>query len=154
MDPLLQEHKKVTAAGYLSVLLTAVTSFIGILNWLALRGLVIYLLGYYNVNPFSWQAIDYIMFISLGIGWLAYVYYSQFHFKKRALAGRVWKSFTRFLAVQLGLLFACGVPYFVLGSGNRPKDEWWLLASEGVGALVLTLLSIWLGRRASKASDR
>ncbi|WP_308638156.1 hypothetical protein [Paenibacillus silvisoli] len=155
MDPLLQEHKKETAAGYLSIALAIVVSVIGIFNWLALRGLVISLLGYYEVDPFAWQAIDYSMFISLGIGWLAYVYYSQFHFKKRALAGRVWSSFSAFVAVQAWLLFGCGLPYFILGGlENPPSDAWLLLVSEGSGALVLTIVSVWLGKNRAAAVDR
>ncbi|SEN95245.1 hypothetical protein [Paenibacillus sp. OV219] len=153
MDPLLQEHKKHALAGFLSVLLTAVVSLIGIVNWLSLRGLVIAFLGYFEVDPFKWQAIDYSLFIILGIGWLVFVYYSQYHFKKRVLSGGLWKSFTKVLSIQAWILFACGLPYLLAGMQSKLQSDWILIVVEGIGALVLSILSAALGKKAI-ASDQ
>ncbi|AZN41449.1 hypothetical protein [Paenibacillus albus] len=153
MDPLLREHKKHAMAGFLSVLLTGVVSIIGIVNWFSLRGLVIALLGYFKVDPFKWQAVDYSLLIILGIGWLVFVYFSQYLFKKHALTGGLWKSFTKLLSIQAWILFACGLPYLLTGMRSKLETDWILVAVEGVCALVFTILSAKLEKKAI-ASDQ
>ncbi|MBM7566052.1 hypothetical protein [Paenibacillus sacheonensis] len=148
MDPLLQEHRRQTAAGFLSVALTVVLSFIGIFDWLSMRGVVIDLLSYYGVDPYAWQAVEYGTFIVLGIVWLAFVYYCQHFLKMRALAGKLWVSFTKLFAIQLAVLFGCELIVFAIDEKKNLTEAWLLAAAEGICALALFLVSIALAKRA------
>ncbi|QHW31173.1 hypothetical protein GZH47_10110 [Paenibacillus rhizovicinus] len=148
MDPLLQEHRRQTLAGFLSVGLTVILSVLGIFDWLAIRGAAIDVFSYIGVDPYAWQAVEYGTFITLGIIWLAFVYYAQHYLKKRADAGRIWSSFTKLLAVQLAVLFLCEMIVFAMDRKKNPGDDWLLAAAEAVCALALFMVSVLIAKRA------
>ncbi|WNQ09483.1 hypothetical protein MJA45_17825 [Paenibacillus aurantius] len=136
MDPLL-EHRRRNSAALLSLAGAALASVLGLWNWLELRSLVLSLLAYNRVDPFSWKGIDNMTFLLFGILWLAYVFYSQHFLRTRIMRRRGWTAAARLLAVQLWLLLLCrGLP-MALGTAPAGGREVWL-ALTGLAALLLT----------------
>ncbi|QHT59629.1 hypothetical protein GXP70_06475 [Paenibacillus lycopersici] len=148
MDPLLQEHRRQTVAGFLSVALTVVLAALGIADWLAVRGAFIDLLSRAGVDPYAWQAVEYGTFITLGIIWLAYVYYAQHYLKQRADAGKIWAACAKLLAIQLALLFVCELAIYAMDGKKNATADWLLAAAEGLCAPVLFFVSAALAKRA------
>lgn len=147
MEPFREMKQKDTAAGFISVGLTIITSVLGIINWFQLRSLTLACLAYFNVKASSWQGIDNLTFLLLGIVWLAYVYYCQYFLKKKASAKQVLQAAAMLLAIQLGLLFICNLLSHVLL--NVPFESYmlYLLIIEGTATLFLSLFAVRAARQ-------
>jgi hypothetical protein len=146
MDPIHEMNQKHAAAGLISVGLTIVTSVLGIFNWLALRSLLLSLLAFLQVKPSAWQGIDNITFLLLGIIWLAYVYYSQYYLKKKAIAKQVLKAATRLLSLQMWVLFFSDLVSNLLFRASLVPSNMPVLLIEGSAALLLSFLAVMSAR--------
>jgi hypothetical protein len=136
MNPFHEEQKKKAAAGLISFGLTIVFSLLGIYNWMELRSLIITMLAVLKVDPYAWQGIDNLTFIMAGVGWLAYVFYSQYYLRKQALAGRVMPAVALLLACQLWLLvLSRGIPALF---GVMSKSHTLAITVEVAMALLMT----------------
>lgn len=137
MNPFYEEQRKRTAAGLVSFGFTTVLSLLGLYNWMELRTLIVTMLAVLKVDPYAWQGIDNMTFLMAGIGWLAYVFYSQFYLRKQALAKRLLPAAALLLACHLWLLVLCrGIPalFGVIGQSHALA-----MTIEGVMAFLLTL---------------
>jgi len=150
MDPFLKENKRQMAAGLLSAGMAVVTGALGIFNWLAMRSFLLSLLAYFRVDPFAWKGIDNFLFLLMGLGWLAYVYFSQHCLKKGILAGHGWKSLTLLLSAQLWLLAACRLIPMGLGAAPTGRADLLAASAESALAVFFTLAAALAGRRTAK----
>jgi hypothetical protein len=147
MDPYREMKQKDTAAGFISVGLTIITSVLGIINWFELRSLILAFLAFFNVKASSWQGIDNSSFLLLGIVWLAYVYYCQYFLKKKASAKQVLQAAAMLLAIQLGLLFMCNLLSHVLLNVPFESYMMFFLVIEGIATLLLSLFAVRAARQ-------
>lgn len=139
MDPFLEMKQRDPAAGYKSVGITVITAALGIMNWFELRSLLLVLLTFFGVKRSSWQGIDNLSFLFMGVVWLAYVFYCQYYLKKKAEAKQVLQASAMLLAIQLGILFVCNLFSHVLLRVPFEMYMMLFLMIEG----VLTLLLGW-----------
>ncbi|SDM84140.1 hypothetical protein SAMN04487897_101222 [Paenibacillus sp. yr247] len=146
MDPFREMKQKDTAAGFISVGLTIITSVLGILNWFELRSLLLACLAFFNVKASSWQGIDNFTFLLMGVGWLAYVFYGQHFLKKKAAAKQVLQAAAMLFAFQLGLLFVCNLLSHVLLKVAFESYMMLFLVIEGTAALLFSLFAVKAAR--------
>jgi hypothetical protein len=146
MDPIHEMNQKHTAAGLISVGLAILTAVLGIFNWLALRSLILSLLAFLQVKPSAWQGIDNITFLLLGIIWLAFVYYSQYYLKKKAIAKKVLKAAAGLLSVQMWMLFFSDLVANLLIRASLVPSNMPVLLIEGSAAILLSLLTMMSAR--------
>ncbi|NRF95379.1 hypothetical protein HQN89_31380 [Paenibacillus frigoriresistens] len=136
MNPFHDEQQKKARATLISFALTIVFSLLALYNWWELRMLVVTMMVILKVNPYAWKAIDNMMFLLAGVGWLSYVFYSQYYLKKCALAGKLLPGAALLLACQLWLLvLSRGIPALF---GVINSSYGWILALEGAVAILLT----------------
>jgi hypothetical protein len=142
MDPIHEMNQKYIAAGLISGGLTILTSVLGIFNWLALRSLLLSLLTSLQVKPSAWQGIDNVTFVLFGIIWLAYVYYSQYYLRKKAIAKQVLKAAAGLLSLQMWILFFSDLVPSLLIRPSLASYNMLVLLIEGSVALLLSLLAV------------
>jgi hypothetical protein len=147
MEPFREMKQQDTAAGFISVGLTIITSVLGIINWFELRSLTLACLAFFNVKASSWQGIDNFTFLLLGIVWLAYVYYCQYFLKKKASAKQVFQAVAMLLAIQLALLFVCNLLSHVLLNVPFESYMMFFLIIEGTAVLLLSLIAVRAARQ-------
>jgi hypothetical protein len=147
MDPYREMKQKDTAAGFISVGLTIITSVLGIINWFELRSFTLACLAYFNVKASAWQSIDNFSFLLLGIVWLAYVYYGQYFLKKKASAKQVLQAAAMLLAIQLGLLFLCNLLSHLLLNVPFESYMMFFLVIEGIATVLLSLFAVRAARQ-------
>lgn len=143
MNPFHEQERKASAALY-AFALTIFFSLLALYNWTELRTLIVTMLAVGRVDPYAWKAIDNTSFLLAGIGWLAYVFYSQHYLRKQAFNGRLLRGAALLLAGQLWLLVLCrGVPALF---GVIDKTYGLIIMIEGAVALLLTAVVYSLRR--------
>jgi len=117
-------------------LLLLIMSRTALLNFLGL---------FYAKNSVQYQYrvgfIDKIFTLGLGLGWLAFVIFTEQYFRRGASKGHLLKPFARVTGpVLLGIFVVNLILLWLAGVGNSSWLSWLILAVElggGIGLLVL-----------------
>ncbi len=143
MNSVTQANKNKVKMTILSYVASGVTGAVGLLNWMAMRQLVLALLVHSPIDKWSWRAIDNFSFVFFGMVWLSIVFFCQYFYLKGGEKGRFRHRFSAVTGVQLLLLFVCQA---VPASLNSQWNAATICSALVLGALGIALLYYGLRR--------
>lgn len=121
-----------------------ITTALAFLNMIVARKLYLVILTALSVRPWSIAAIDKILFILIGLIWLAMVIFSEYYYRGGISVDRLWKRFSLITGIQLLFLFVAQlIPILLFGERLIWIDYVATIGELGGGIFLLIIARPW-----------
>lgn len=137
-----KKHGKAIFSSFLVLLMSTVSSGVGLILWFVLKDTFMTILLFYSLDKWKVPAADQFSFLIIGILWLMFVFIAFHFYNKGKQNGRFLHTFLLITGCQSLILFICESIMILLDKGKVVNI--FLLACEFLIACILISCSFFI----------